>query len=297
MQHFDYNIANTVIRSYTDLVDVGLRGFKPFIVPHERQNSDADCTLHFVDALSDSEATPIHKLSTSYVAEADADGVFSRTESGYLYSIKRRGNECEATLFHIDTSTNNIVTNIVCNNALDVSLLRFGLWMMFGVVLAPRGGIAIHSSVIECGGRAAIFLGESGTGKSTHTRLWRESIEGAKLLNDDSPILRIEGDEVRIYGSPWSGKTPCYKNLSYPIAGVCRLSQAPYNKISRLGTIAAIGAVLPSCPPQYAHDDYLQDAICKTLGRVLRKVAVYHLECLPNEEAAHLSHNTIMGDE
>ena len=297
MQHYDYNIADTTIRSFADLVEIGLRGFRPFAVPSEKQTEDADCSLHFVAALSENQCTPLRELSNSYVVEADADGAFARTESGYLYSIKHRGSECEATLFHIDTATNNIVTNIVCKNSLDVSLLRFGLWMMFGVVLAQRDGIAIHSSVIECGGRAAIFLGESGTGKSTHTRLWRENIEGAKLLNDDSPILRIVDDEVRIYGSPWSGKTPCYKNLSYPIAGICRLSQAPHNKIRQLGTIAAIGALLPSCPPQYAHDEALQDAICATLSKALRKLRVYHLECLPDGDAACLSYNTMMGDE
>ena len=297
MQHYDYNIADITLRSYTDLVEVGLRGFKPFAVPSEKQTEDADCTLRFITELSESQRTPLRELSTSYVVEADADGAFARTESGYLYSIKSRGSDADATLFHIDTATNSIVTNIVCKSSLEVSLLRFGLWMMFGVVLAPRGGIAVHSSVIECGGRAAIFLGESGTGKSTHTRLWRENIEGAKLLNDDSPILRIVGDEVRVYGSPWSGKTPCYKSLSYPIAGICRLSQAPHNKIRQLSTIAAIGALLPSCPPQYAHDEELQDAICATLGKALRKVRVYHLECLPDGDAARLSFNTMMGDE
>lgn len=296
MRHYDYNIADTVIRSDRDLVTMGLRGFKPFAMPDDAERN-ADCTLHFIETLTDEQRTPTRELSNSYVVEANADGVFSRTKSGYLYSIKSRGDEREATLFHIDTQSNSIVTNIVCETLLDVSLLRFGLWMMFGVVLAPRGGIAIHSSAIACNGRAAMFLGESGTGKSTHTRLWRENIEGAKLLNDDSPILRIVDDEVRIYGSPWSGKTPCYKNVNLPIAGICRLSQAPHNKIRPLGTIAAIGALLPSCPPQYAHDDYLQDAICATLGRAIRKVRVYHMECLPNGEAAHLSHNTMMGDE
>ena len=293
MQHYDYTIAGITIRSDKDLVLLGIKGFKPF----ESQASCAECTLHFDEQFSADNVTITKELSNSYVAEADADGIFSRTATGYIYSIKSRGSDAQPTLFHIDCSTNAIVTNIVCQTILDVSLLRFGLWMMFGVVIAPKGGIAVHTSVISCEGRAALFLGESGTGKSTHTRLWRENIAGASLLNDDSPILRVVDDEVRIYGSPWSGKTPCYKNLSYPIAGICRLSQAPHNAIRRLRSIAAIGAILPSCPPQFAHDEKLQDAICTTLGRALRTVAVYHLECLPNGEAAELSYKTIMGNE
>jgi hypothetical protein len=105
----------------------------------------------------------------------------------------------------------------------------------------------------------------------------------------------IDGKAI-IYGSPWSGKTPCYKNLSYPIAAFCRLSQAPHNAISRLSTIAAIGAVLPSTPPQFAHDSLLQDSICSTLGELLRRVPAYHLACLPNSEAAQLSYKTMINN-
>ena len=97
-------------------------------------------------------------------------------------------------------------------------LLRFACWIAYGVAATPLGTVAIHTSTICCQGKAVFFLGESGTGKSTHTRLWRENIEGAVLLNDDSPILRIIDGKPWVYGSPWSGKTPCYKNESYPLA-------------------------------------------------------------------------------
>ena len=105
MQHYDYNIADITLRSYTDLVEVGLRGFKPFAVPSDRQTMDADCTLRFITELSESQRTPLRELSTSYVVEADADGAFARTESGYLYSIKSRGSDADATLFHIDSAS------------------------------------------------------------------------------------------------------------------------------------------------------------------------------------------------
>ena len=289
---YEYTIAEVTLHSQRDLVALGLKGFKPF----ESQGGVADCSLHFAEELSANSFTITKNIAKSYIAESQTDAIFARTTTGYIYSIKSGDGDDYNTIFHIDTSTNIITTNIVCSSLLDVALLRFGLWIMFGVVIAPKGGIAIHSSAITHNDRAVLFLGESGTGKSTHTRLWREHIEGATLLNDDSPILRIVDGEVRIYGSPWSGKTPCYKNVSYHIAGFCRLSQAPHNKIRPLRSIAAIGAVLPSCPPQFANDNDLQDAICRTLGEVLRSVAVYHLECLPNSEAAELSFNTIMGD-
>lgn len=173
------------------------------------------------------------------------------------------------------------------------SLMRFGLWMMFGVAITPHKAIAIHSSTIRCGEKAALFLGESGTGKSTHTRLWREHIAGAVLLNDDSPIIRIREGKALVCGSPWSGKTPCYKQEQWPISGFVRLSQAPHNRITPLKGIRAIGALLPSCPPAFAYDSRLQDAICNTLSEMLSLAPVYHLECLPDRAAAELSYATL----
>lgn len=292
---YDYIIAGLRLRSDINLVEYGLRGFLPFEV--ELSDSPADCTLR-LNTLMNKQALCVGDiLATSYVAEADADSSFSRSASGYLYSIQRRVDGATETLFHIDIATGCVETNINTIDNIDISILRFGIWVMFGVVLTENKAIAIHSSVIVSDNKCALFLGESGTGKSTHTRLWLKHIDGARLLNDDSPIIRIVDGEVLAYGSPWSGKTPCYKNEAYPVAGFCRLAQAPYNAIYRLPTIMAIGAILPSCPPMFAYDDRLQDMICRTVGDVLRTVSVYRLECLPDEAAALLSYKTIMGDE
>jgi hypothetical protein len=72
-----------------------------------------------------------------------------------------------------------------------------------------------------------------------------------------------------------------------------RLSQAPHNKIRRLPVLAAIGAVLPSCPPAFAYDSTLQDAICNAVSDIISCTPVYHLECLPDAAAAELSYSTI----
>ncbi|MDO4757656.1 MAG: hypothetical protein Q4A18_00150 [Rikenellaceae bacterium] len=175
----------------------------------------------------------------------------------------------------------------------DRSLFRFGLWMAFNLRAARHGALAIHSSVLVHDGGAVLCLGESGTGKSTHTRLWREHIAGTELLNDDSPIIRITEGEARVYGSPWSGKTPCYRNLSYPIRGIIRLSQGPANVIRALTTLGAYGALQPSMPPSFLHDTELFEYENRLLSELLRRVKVYHLSCLPNAEAAELARNTL----
>jgi hypothetical protein len=144
---------------------------------------------------------------------------------------------------------------------------------------------------------AVLFLGESGTGKSTHTRLWREHIGGAFLLNDDSPFLRVEDGKVWAYGSPWSGKTPCYKQERYELKGCVRLSQAPYNRIRKLPVLQAYGAIHPSCPPEFAYDGVLYDHVSSFINRLLSAVPFYHLACLPDGAAAQLSCQTLFGDE
>lgn len=286
--YHDYIIADVRLRCDSDLVGLGLKGFKPF---ETKYDGEPNATIRITSEPNTSIEGTI--LSTSYLSEADADGLFLRTETGYAYKVSRRDGYGDKAIFHIDSNNNIVECNIRLNDNIDTSILRFGLWVMFGIVIAPLRGIAIHSSTIECNGRCSLFLGESGTGKSTHTRLWRENIEGARLLNDDSPIIRMVDGRAIVYGSPWSGKTPCYINRSFPIAGFVRLSQAPHNKIKRLNPLVAIGALLPSCPHIFAEDEALQDELCKTLSEVIATTSVYSLECLPDAAAAQLSHATL----
>lgn len=287
----DYRIADFTLRTvgpHSDLAGYGLIGFKPFEVEESGEEPtmllDMDCDIKD----SDYPATKI--LHSSVFEMSDATGEFARCKRGYRFKINTLGRDI---LFVKDDGSNVVKSNIGNCEREDISLIRFGLWIMFGVVIAPLGAIAIHSSVVVKDGGAVLCLGESGTGKSTHTRLWRENIEGAKLLNDDSPIIRVIDGQAIVYGSPWSGKTHCYINKCVPVRGLMRLSQAPHNKIRRHPALAAIGAILPSCPPAFAHDEALQDSICNTVSEIIATTPVYHLECLPNGEAAQLSYSTI----
>jgi len=172
-------------------------------------------------------------------------------------------------------------------------ILRFALWMAYAMLAVQHGAVPIHSSVVVCRDRAVLCLGESGTGKSTHTSLWMKHIEGCHLLNDDSPILRVEGDEVLAYGSPWSGKTPCYRQERVPVSALVRLEQRPDNTIWRLPTVEAFIALQPSCPPSMAHDEQCTDRVVAIIGDVLMRVPVYRLGCRPDADAARLCYNTV----
>ena len=293
----DYIIAGFRLRvndPYADLVDNGLRGFKPFVTDFD---SDAKPVVDlYMDIPLDIEDYQLSVLHEFDFEDAGQLCFFCRYDHGYLFYMRPKCDEGgRKTIFVCEFGSSKVASNIAEYGAPDSSLLRFGLWIMFGLAINPLHAIAIHSSVIVKDGGAVMFLGESGTGKSTHTRLWRENIKDAKLLNDDSPIIRCIDGIPTVFGSAWSGKTPCYINKSFPIRGIVRLSQAPHNAMRRQGTIAALGALLPSCPPSFAYDNELQDNICDTLSEILAKVPVYHLECLPDAAAAQLSYNTVFG--
>lgn len=176
----------------------------------------------------------------------------------------------------------------------DPSVLRFALWTAYAMAGLRQGAVPVHSSVVVCRGKAVMCLGESGTGKSTHTRLWLQHIAGSHLLNDDSPIVSLVGGEVRVHGSPWSGKTHCYRPESYPIAGFLRLEQRRENTIRRLGTVEAFAALQPSCPPALAREERCLDALVAFLSGVIAAVPVFRMGCLPDAAAARLSHQTLM---
>ena len=259
-----------------------LDGFKPFEV-------DAEGEALAVFTLTDELAPQMTEMQY----ESEVDGIvdrFGRYEGGYLFVMTPPDS---APLSLWKEEGNNVVK---FNGQLMPRLVHFALWIAYGLVTMAHRTVAVHTSVIQYKGRTVLFLGESGTGKSTHTRLWRENIEGAVLLNDDSPILRIIDGKPWMYGSPWSGKTPCYKQESYPLAACVRLSQAPYNKIQRLSIPQAYAALHPSCPPDFAYDDTLYDCISETIGEVLAQIPLYHLACLPNAEAAQLSCKTVFGE-
>ena len=136
--------------------------------------------------------------------------------------------------------------------------------------------------------RGYLFLGHSGTGKSTHARQWLAKFEDAWLLNDDNPILRVMDDgEVRVYGSPWSGKTPCYKNDSAPVGGIIKLSQAPENQISSI-TLPQAYAYMLSSASGLKMEQSMADNLFETIKHVITHTPCYPLACLPNQEAARV---------
>ena len=207
--------------------------------------------------------------------------IISSPENVQSSAMKTDANftKCDVSLFG---SENN--KNFGLGNALMIT---------YAFSAAYHRTLLMHASVTMADGKGYLFLGKSGTGKSTHSGLWLRHIPNTELLNDDNPAVRIN-DEGRamVYGTPWSGKTPCYKNKSLPIGAIVRLEQAPRNEINRLSPLHAFSSVLSSCSSMI-WDKPSFDAITRTSEAVVKRVSVFFLRCLPDEAAARLCHETV----
>jgi len=224
-------------------------------------------------------------------------------------TLRKSGNKYNFTILQesdgrlplvLDMEPGSSLVNCTCgpSSELNPDNLKFALWIAFGFVAIPKKTVALHSSVIIYNDRAILFLGESGTGKSTHTKLWLEHIPGSRLLNDDSPVVRIEFDGTNqlvpfVYGSPWSGKGRCHLNERYPVAAFVRLQQHPANKITKLSKLEAFGALYPSFPPAFLKDDYYEEQICGIISNIIMNTPIYRLQCLPDSTAAELVKVTV----
>ena len=171
--------------------------------------------------------------------------------------------------------------------------LNNAIMVIFTICTAPHKTLLMHSSVVENGGKAYMFLGVSGQGKSTHSDLWVKHIEGSTLINDDNPVLRIADNGTPVlYGSPWSGKRPIYKNVHYPVGGMTAIEQEKENRIRKEPIPTAFGILLSSCST-LKFDKKIHLEICGTITDVLKTTQVHTLFCRPDKEAAELSHSTL----
>ncbi len=147
----------------------------------------------------------------------------------------------------------------------------------------------LHGSAIAVGGEGFLFTATSGTGKSTHTRLWRETFgDRAVMVNDDKPLLRITREGVWVCGTPWDGKHRLSTNTMVPLKGICILTRGENNVIRRLPAAKALSMML-----QQSHRPPKSGDVAKLLeliDRMLEKVPVYVLKCNMDPEAALVSY-------
>ena len=163
-------------------------------------------------------------------------------------------------------------------------------------VLFERNGMVFHSSCIEYNGNAILFSAPSGTGKSTHTRLWKEYYPETNIINDDMPALRVltneKGEKIPYaFGTPWSGKTQINSNISAPIRAIVFLKQAPVNSIRRVSGAETVFLVMQAI--RIATLEEHMSASLDNASQLLKLVPAYELSCNISKEAVETVKNEL----
>lgn len=150
-------------------------------------------------------------------------------------------------------------------------------------------GMVLHASAVVKDEKAYLFCADSGGGKSTHTKLWRQLFgdDNVRILNDDKPALRLEDNRWYAYGTPWSGKYGLSLNLRYPVAGICFLEKAEKNKIEKYTKNDLVFQFMKQTyrPPNMRQ----RERLLLLLDDLLGKIPIWYMECNMEPEAAHMS--------
>ncbi len=170
----------------------------------------------------------------------------------------------------------------------DGYLESLAVYRHIGDEISRSGGFIFHSAVIEYKGKAYAFAARSGTGKSTHIRLWRKAFgDDVGIVNGDKPIFKFSGDELYAYGTPWCGKEGFQRNVGFPLGAVCFIERGESNSIEQISgkefTEYVFGQVyMPTSTEGRISTLDMLDKMSKT-------VKIYKLKCNMDIQAAYVA--------
>ncbi len=216
-----------------------------------------------------------------YITDADAEIFVSVSSDDIAYEAKKSAEE-------------RVIEGLAPYEFSPEYLETLALYRKIAEALVNYGIILFHGSAISVDGEAYIFTAKSGTGKSTHTRLWREYLgERCVMVNDDKPLIAVTEKGAIVYGTPWNGKHRLGANISAPLKAICILGRAENNSIISQSPREAFGELFGQT---YRFGDPL--AMKKTLeilDTLLNKVSIYRLGCNMDIEAAMVAYNEMRG--
>ena len=197
--------------------------------------------------------------------------------------------EIEITCKDIDAERKTVKSDVT-GGWLEIS----AVYRKIAEIMPKYDTLMIHGSAVSVDGEGYLFTAKSGTGKSTHTRLWRELLGSrAVMVNDDKPFIRISEDEARIYGTTYCGKEGLNTNMSVPLKAICVLERSETNRIRQVD----FSNVYPILLQQTYHpsDREMFNRTLELLDRLSRHVSFYRLACNTELEAAEISYNAMKG--
>ncbi len=292
MNTYTYRIADFLCRiamAPSERNHLGLiRSFAPFRVEEESEGE------WLFSLCVDDTLCPFPKEECEHIRTFNNENgdivVDERKDGGYQFVIKNvLGKSC--CLLQANRSFTDCRCALKGNTNMRTYGLNNALMMAFAFAACKRDALLIHASTVRKDGIAYAFTAKSGVGKSTHVAQWMSALEGCDIINDDNPIVRLL-PEPMVYGSPWSGKTACYRNVGAPLGAIVKVNRDVANHVERSDTVESFVTLLTACAAMKWDSDIYQ-ATCQTVKSFVENVPMYNLYCLPNEQAAIVCLNAL----
>ena len=235
-----------------------------------------------------SEYPDVHELCQDYQTDAEPDLEISITSSDLQY--ERQHTEPE----QLGGYYNPVQKTFSSGTSPDRFLETLAVYRKISEYMPYWDTILFHGSAVAVDNMAYLFTAPSGTGKSTHVRLWRELLgDRAQVVNDDKPLLRISDGTVTVFGTPWNGKHHLGMNMSAPLHAICFLKRSKTNYLRPVSADEALPLLLRQV---YRPRDPASLALVLKLVETLRhSVAFFELHCNMELDAARLSYKTMKG--
>ncbi len=225
----------------------------------------------------------VHTLCAAYRTDGEAEVVLEINREDIVHERERAAQEKRAEGVSLLNFSDAYLETLIVYRRLAEYLLKDDL-------------LLFHGSAIALDGEGYLFIARSGTGKSTHTRLWREMFgDRAVMVNDDKPLLRITDTGSVVYGTPWAGKHGLNNNIRVPLKAVCLLERGKKNQIAPIAPEQAWPALVQHCyRPQQAEMLKKTLALTQSLAGAVR---MYCLRCNTSPEAARVAWEGMNGGE
>lgn len=170
------------------------------------------------------------------------------------------------------------------------------LYRNLAVKLPEKDAFLMHGSVISVKNKGIAFLARSGTGKTTHTLLWKQRFgEEMKIINGDKPIIRFLEGVPYAYGTPWAGKEGFQINGKTPLTDICFIERAKENKIVRITPEKALKPLMNQI--LIPSDPLAAVKMLDLLDKLLKTTRLWVIYCDPTIEAAEVASDGIFGND
>ena len=288
-----YRIANSLIEIKGLQNEYLEHRLSAYLLPDTHTVPDITVTFKHNEDILVPEGNDFKRLNTWYWIDRGDEG----------YSAIKQSDEPRLNLNRMDfdkTCRNIIIEYIDIDRINDEfstdRMLHHVLGDAFSFCQTVRGNMLLHSAAASYKGQAVLFSAPSGTGKSTHTSLWKKHYpDDVVLFNDDTPIILEDGGALYACGTPWSGKTEINENMILPLNAIVCLKQGKENSIRKLSTVESVIKLLNETKKPVFEN--LMEKHIDFINKIIETTPVYELTCNISKEAVDLVKSTIFTQE